>query len=391
MKKSTTRTYERFSLVRRLEHWIYVLSFITLAMTGLPQKYPNAGISIGFVQLLGGIENLRSVHHAAAIALMVGTVWHLLYFGFVFYVRRVRMTILPTFQDAKDALQSFMYNLGFTKKYPQMGRYTFEEKMEYWSLVWGTTIMVVTGFMMWNPISTTKFLPGQFIPAAKAAHGAEAVLAVLAILIWHMYSVHIKRFNKAMFTGKVDEDHMLHDHPMELADIKAGIAAPQVDPLVLRKRQFIYYPIAAVLAVLLLGGVYGFVNAEDTALGTTERQIPTIQVYVPQTPTPAPTQTPTAVPTQPPVGYVPLWQPEIKALFASMCTECHNTDGEAGLNLTTYDSTMKGSDSGQVIFPGNSEGSLLIKIQSSGKHYSTFTTEQLNIIIMWIDADAPRE
>ncbi len=88
---------------------------------------------------------------------------------------------------------------------PQMGRYTFEEKMEYWAFAWGAIIMGATGFMMWNPISTVKFLPGEVIPAAKAAHGGEALLAVLAIIIWHMYGVHIKRFNKSMWTGKMSE------------------------------------------------------------------------------------------------------------------------------------------------------------------------------------------
>ncbi len=84
--------------------------------------------------------------------------------------------------------------------------------------------MIITGFMMWNPIATARFLPGDFIPAAKAAHGGEALLAVLAIIVWHMYGVHIKHFNKSMFTGKISEEEMLDEHPLELADIKAGIA-----------------------------------------------------------------------------------------------------------------------------------------------------------------------
>ena len=65
--------------------------------------------------------------------------------------------------------------------------------------------MALTGFMMWNPLATIKVLPGEFIPAAKTAHGAEAVLAVLAIIVWHMYGVHVKRFNKSMWTGKLTE------------------------------------------------------------------------------------------------------------------------------------------------------------------------------------------
>jgi cytochrome b subunit of formate dehydrogenase len=183
MTKTTTRTYKRFPLERRIEHIVMLLSFTTLALTGLPQKFSSAGLSIAFVYVLGGIENLRKIHHFAAIVMMLGTAWHILVFGYLAYVRRTRFTMLPSLQDVKDAWQSFLYNIGRLKTPPQMGRYTFEEKMEYWAFVWGTIIMGLTGFMMWNPLTTTKLLPGEVIPAAKAAHGGEALLAVLAIII----------------------------------------------------------------------------------------------------------------------------------------------------------------------------------------------------------------
>lgn len=231
-----TNSYERFPLARRDTSNILRCCF-PLQRLGLPacrKNFPTAALSIAFVNLLGGIENLRTIHHFAAIIMMLGTVWHLLVFGYMAYVRRTRLSMLPSLQDAKDGIQALLYNLGFAKTFPQMGRYTFEEKMEYWAFVWGTAVMVATGFMMWNPIATVKFLPGEAIPAAKAAHGGEAVLAVLAIIIWHMYGVHVKRFNKSMFTGKMSEEDMLHEHPLELADIKAGIAERPVEPVALR-------------------------------------------------------------------------------------------------------------------------------------------------------------
>jgi cytochrome b subunit of formate dehydrogenase len=156
-----TNSYERFPLARRIEHLTMLLSFSTLGLTGLPQKFPTAAFSIAFVNLIGGIENLRSIHHVAAIVMMLGTIWHLLVFGYMAYVRRTRLSMLPSLQDAKDGIQALLYNVGLAKTFPQMGRYTFEEKMEYWAFVWGTVVMVVTGFMMWNPIATVKFLPGD--------------------------------------------------------------------------------------------------------------------------------------------------------------------------------------------------------------------------------------
>jgi cytochrome b subunit of formate dehydrogenase len=94
--------------------------------------------------------------------------------------------MLPVFKDAVDGIQALLYNLGIGKKFPQMGRYNFEEKLEYWAVVWGAAVMGLSGFMMWNPLMTLKILPGEAIPAAKAAHGGEAILAVAAIIIWHM-------------------------------------------------------------------------------------------------------------------------------------------------------------------------------------------------------------
>jgi formate dehydrogenase gamma subunit len=409
MSNAAIRTYERFPLSRRIEHWVMMLSFVTLGLTGLPQKFPSAPISIAFVGILGGIETLRTIHHTAAIVMMFGTAWHLLVFGYLSYVRRTRFSMLPTLQDVKDGWQALLYNIGLAKKPPQMGRYTFEEKMEYWAFVWGAIIMGVTGFMMWNPISTTRFLPGEVIPAAKAAHGGEALLAVLAIIVWHMYGVHIKRFNRSMFTGKMTEEEMLHEHPLELADIKAGMAERPVDSASLRTRQRVYLPVAAVLALVMLLGVYGFVNAEQTALTTVERQPPTVVVFVPWTSTPAPTQTPTlaatetalataspqapegtadATPSTPAVASALTWENAIGALFQAKCTTCHGAGALGGLNLSTYSDAMKGGASGPVIVPGDGANSLLVKRQQAGGHPGQLTPEEIAQVIEWIDAGA---
>ena len=284
-KKIETQTYERFPVWRRIEHIIMVLSFSTLGLTGIPQKYPSSTAGAAILQALGGIENLRFVHHTAAIVMMFGTAWHILVMGYSVFVMRDKMSMLPSLQDAKDGIQALFYNIGFVKEYPKMGRYTFEEKLEYWAFVWGAAVMGATGFLMWNPITSTHYLPGEFVPAAKAAHGGEAVLAVLAIIIWHIYGVHIKRFNKAMFTGLQTEAEMLHEHPLELDEIKAGSANRRPDRATIRKRQMIYFPIAAFLTLGMLAGILGFINVEDTALTTIE-PLTEPQIYVPQTPVP---------------------------------------------------------------------------------------------------------
>lgn len=281
---TVNQMYLRFPAARRIEHWTMMLSFTLLALTGLPQRFPNAALSQGIIFALGGIHTLRVIHHSAAVVMMLGTAWHLLVMGYRVFVMRDQLSMMPSLQDAKDAIQALLYNVGFVKNYPKMGRYTFEEKMEYWAFVWGAAIMGITGFMMWNPITATRYLPGELIPAAKSAHGNEALLAVLAIIVWHMYGVHIKRFNKAMFDGKMSKTDMLHEHPLELQAIESGeMERRRPDAATLRKRQRIFYPIAALLTIGMLGGIYGFVNAEQTALTT----IPPI-VETAQPPNPSP-------------------------------------------------------------------------------------------------------
>jgi cytochrome b subunit of formate dehydrogenase len=403
MSKATTRTYQRFPLARRIEHLAMMLSFITLGLTGLPQKFPSATLSIAFVNVLGGIESLRAIHHSAAVVMMLGTAWHIIVFGYMAYVRRTRLSMLPSLQDVKDGWQALLYNIGLAKSAPQMGRYTFEEKMEYWAFVWGAIIMGLTGFMMWNPLMTARFLPGEAIPAAKAAHGGEALLAVLAIIIWHMYGVHIKRFNKSMWTGRMSEEEMLHEHPLELADIKAGMAERPIDPVTLRKRQRIYLPVSGLLTLFMLGGIYGFVNAEQTALTTTERQVPTVEVFVPQTPTPAPTQTPTLPPTETPLATQTLpstdsaqatpasallWEASIGPLLQAKCGTCHGAGALGGLNLTTYADALKGGISGPAVLPGDSANSLLVTKQEAGGHPGQLTPEEIAQVIEWIEAGA---
>lgn len=401
-----TRQFLRFGLPDRVQHLLMLLSFTTLAITGLVQKFALSPVSVFLVRLWGGIENIRSTHHVAATILMFIVVFHIVELGYKMFVLRSRLTMLPSFQDAKDAWLAFTYNLGIGRKRPQIGRYGFEEKAEYWALVWGILIMGLTGFIMWNPLATVKILPGDFIPAAKAAHGAEAILAVLAIFVWHMYGVHLKLFNKSMWTGHLTEEEMLHEHPLELADIKSGLAERRPDARTLQGRRLIYYPVAGVIAVALLFAIFGFVNGEQTAITTVPPQISTIPVYVPQTPTPLPASptplpSPTAAPTtmgataevaSPTLSVgsgVPVTWVDVAPLFGTRCTACHGaTLATNGLNLATYADAIKGAQDGPVIIAGDAAASKLVIVQSQGGHPGQLSPEELALVSAWIQAGA---
>lgn len=289
--------YHRFTLPQRIEHFLLLTSFTVLSITGVPQLYAGTAWGEWAVGAMGGIELIRIVHRSAAVVLMLATIYHGAVVTYKVFVSRVRMTMLPGWQDVVDGVQSLAYNFGLAKERPDMGRYNFGEKVEYWAVIWGTVVMVITGFMLWNPIATTNFLPGQVIPAAKAAHGGEALLAILSILTWHFYNVHLKVFNRSMFTGRISRHEMEEEHAIELAEIEQGITDRPVPPEVMQRRRRIFYPVATVISVALLVGLYFFVTYEQTAITTVPRQ--DIDVFVPAeqsfSTTPVPDATPAPV------------------------------------------------------------------------------------------------
>lgn len=266
------KAYPRFSASDRLEHFVLIISFTMLGVTGLPQRYVDHELARDFIALLGGIEGVRLMHRFFATMLMAGAIYHGGTVSYKLYVRGASLDMLPSLKDARDALHTLLHNLGLRKQPPAMPRYNFGEKAEYLALVWGTIIMIITGFMLWNPIATAKILPGVIVPIAQAAHSAEALLAVASIIIWHMYNVHIKRFNRSMFTGYISHEEMEEEHALELQKIEQGQAKPSLPPAVMARRRRRFIPYAIVMTAILVTGLLYFVSFEDTALETVPRQ-----------------------------------------------------------------------------------------------------------------------
>jgi hypothetical protein len=175
---------------------------------------------------------------------------------------------------------------------------------------------------------------------------------------------------------------MLHEHPLELADIKAGVASRPQSPAAVRQRQRAFIPTAVVAAALLLVGIYWFVTFEQTALAVAPA-IPTVQVFVPQTPTPLP-----PTPTPPPVSAL-TWNGYVSTVLEQKCTVCHGQ--AAGLSLGSYAAAMKGSRNGPVIVPGRPADSLLIQKQAAGGHPGQLSADELARFQQWIEAGAPED
>ncbi|HMN10812.1 MAG TPA: cytochrome b/b6 domain-containing protein [Bellilinea sp.] len=388
------KTYKRFGLERRIEHWILFVSFTLLAITGLAQKYSQAGISLAIISALGGIQVVRIIHRVSAVVFGLQSVYHVLYAFYLLYVKRKKATMVPGIQDLKDFVGALAYNFGIKKDAPKMGRYNFAEKMEYWAMVWGLVLMGLTGLMLWNPIATSQILPGQFIPAAKVAHGMEALLAVLAIILWHFYNVHIKFLNKSMFKGHLTRHQMEEEHALELEQIESGEAEVALESKEVAKRKRIFFPIATAIAVLFVAGLFYVITMEKTAITTTIPPESQQNVYVPLAPTPIPTvEAPAAQPTgstqpgtgeatKPPAGDAKSWTTGIDQIFAAKCGTCHGQAG--GVSVKTYEDLMKGANGTPVVVSGDAANSLVITVTAKG-HPGSFTEDEVKLITDWIN------
>jgi cytochrome b subunit of formate dehydrogenase len=238
----------RFTTRHILNHWLMLVTFLGLVVTGMPQKFASEPWAKGIVLIIGGVERVRFLHHMLGTIMALQLVWHVVEGVWLHVVRRLEMPMVPRLADVTSFMQQIKFNIGMEKQPPRMGRYTFAEKLEYLALVWGTAVMVVTGLLLLYPVRWSAFVPGEVILAAKAAHGGEAILAFLSILTWHVYFVHVRHWNTAIFTGKLDAEAYAEEHPLELARLRRGEEAVAQRPQAWRLIVF------AVVAAVIVGG-----------------------------------------------------------------------------------------------------------------------------------------
>lgn len=224
---------QRFTIGQVLQHGVLMVSFTGLALTGIPQKYAQLAASRWLIEAMGGIERVRVVHHWLGLTLLALAGVHLLDLLVRAARYGLRTEMWPSADDARALLHQLRYFMGLETRPVAFGRYSFKEKFEYWAVVWGTAVMGLTGLILLYPERATRFLPGVAVPAARAAHGGEAVLAVLAILIWHMYNAHLRPevfpLDPVIFTGRMPRERALEEHPLEFAHL-APAEPPSVKP-----------------------------------------------------------------------------------------------------------------------------------------------------------------
>jgi cytochrome b subunit of formate dehydrogenase len=236
----------RMNFAERVQHVLLVVSFSLLVLTGLPLMFYELRVFKSVFGFEKAFFYRGILHRTAAVILIVDIVWHTGYAVLTWRGRDNFKEMIPRLKDALDAVALFGYNVGLSRwlyrkgilrKFfdrhpfwrfenpPEYGRYNFVEKLEYLSVAWGSFVMIISGFFMWNVDLSLKIFPLWVHDIFVIVHGYEAMLAFLAIIIWHMYNVHLNPevfpMSKIWLNGKITGHELKTLHALEYRKILA--------------------------------------------------------------------------------------------------------------------------------------------------------------------------
>ncbi|RKZ14717.1 hypothetical protein DRQ53_10855 [bacterium] len=207
----------RFTRDQTIQHASLVISFVVLVISGFMLAYPGAW----WVRMLTdagiGEWTRRAIHRSAAGLMVAASLYHLYWMLFTPYGRQEVMRIAPKMRDVREVMQNMRFHLGSSEQRAAFAKFDYPAKAEYWALVWGTIVMILSGAVLLFPVVSTSFMSHWVIKLAEVIHLFEAWLATLAILIFHFFYVfghpEVYPFNFAMFHGGMREEHAEHEHP----------------------------------------------------------------------------------------------------------------------------------------------------------------------------------
>lgn len=218
----------RYSIHIRIQHALTFITFFFLAATGLPIHFNDAFWAKPLNEAFGGIYYTRIIHRTNAALMVFTMLYHVvtLVAGTIIKVKSnsfdLKRTQIPQLKDLFDIIHDLKFFLGIEKNRPQMDKFMYKQKIHYLAAGAGNSIMVITGCCFLFPDIVAKIVP---FPAhhlqnfARLAHPHEAVLALLVILFWHWYNVHLEpgRFPMqwTFLTGRITREHQIEEHYLE--------------------------------------------------------------------------------------------------------------------------------------------------------------------------------
>jgi formate dehydrogenase gamma subunit len=223
---------QRWDIHQRIQHLMLLGSFVMLVLTGLPMLFPLSPVSRLLVGIAGGTEIAGVIHRIMASILLLVAAYHVIYLFVRLMRRKLGTSIIPRHIDMMDAYHYTRYYAGLEKDPPRAGRYTFDEKVEYWSMIWGTIVMALTGSVLWFPLGPARILGVWVVDLSRVIHGYEALLAAISIIIWHLYHAHLNPdvfpMSRVWLTGKLTAAEEAHHHPLEFDQlVREGKLKPE--------------------------------------------------------------------------------------------------------------------------------------------------------------------
>lgn len=220
----------RFNLVARLTHITVVISFMLLALTGLPLMYHGAGWAWPITHLLGGEATARIIHHICGVVTFGYFFFHLSYLTYL-RLRKKRHglfygpdSMTPRPADIVDMLKNFRWFL-YLGKQPKLDQWTYWEKFDYWAVFWGVAMIGLSGLAVWMYGPFTRLFSGAYLNVAWVVHGEEALLAVGFIFIFHFFHNHLRPENFpidiTIFTGRLPLSRFREERPLLFERLKA--------------------------------------------------------------------------------------------------------------------------------------------------------------------------
>lgn len=214
----------RLNLIERIQHIILFITLIMLMLSGLSLTFYNSWFGRFMIQLEGGLEGRGRIHNFFAFVLIALCVFHVFYVTFSDKGHKEISDLKYRRKDFKDMSLSFKYNFGLGKEKPRFGRYTLSQKFQYWGVVVGCAIMIVTGIVLLLKVSNVAMIVPKWLwDITNLIHSYEGLLIFLVLFVWHIYDVHLSPgvfpMSKVWLTGKISEKEMKEKHIEEYEEV----------------------------------------------------------------------------------------------------------------------------------------------------------------------------